>query len=41
MDYALIPFALRKAGGHIVDVGEVQQGLACGCEAVVFVGAVP
>ena len=31
MDYALIPFALRKADGHIVDVGEVQQGLACGC----------
>lgn len=31
MDHALIPFALRKTDGRIVDVDEVQQGLACGC----------
>lgn len=31
MDFALIPFALRKTDRRIVDVDEVQQGLACNC----------
>jgi hypothetical protein len=31
MDLTLIPFALRKADDQIVDVAEVEQGLACGC----------
>lgn len=31
MDITLIPFALRKVDNHIVDVAEVEHGLACGC----------
>lgn len=31
MDITLIPFALRKTDNRIVDVAEVEYGLACGC----------